>query len=146
MRLTFIVLMAVVLWLPTHVWSGGGAEDRKLIEGTWLPVEGELAGRKLPDEILKSLKLTISGDKYSAEIGKQIEKGAIKLVPTASPKTVDTTPADGPNKGKTIPAIYELSGDTLRVCYDLSGINRPTEFKTDQDSKHLLLRYQREKR
>jgi len=74
----------------------------------------------------------VKGDKYTVTVGKAVDRGNVKLNPSAKPQTLDITGTEGPNKGRTILAIYERDGDTLRVCYDLSGKNRPTEFKTKE--------------
>jgi uncharacterized protein (TIGR03067 family) len=145
MKQILLALVMMVLWLPSGAWSNDGKEDRKLVEGTWLPVEAELSGQKFPDEILKTMKLVMSDGKYTVNVGEQIDKGTVKLEPTMKPKAMDITGAEGPNKGKTFPAIYELTGDTLRICYDLSGTKRPTEFKSVKDTKLFLVRYKRAK-
>ena len=98
-----------------------------------------------PDEIVKSVKLVIKDDKYTVTVGKQTDRGTVKLDTSAKPKTMDITGSEGPNKGKTILAIYERDGDTLRVCYDLSGKARPTEFKTKDGTQLFLVTYKREK-
>jgi uncharacterized protein (TIGR03067 family) len=115
------------------------------IDGTWLPATAELAGKKFPDEIRKTMKLVIKGNKYTVTVGKNPDKGTIKLDSTAKPKAMDITGTEGPNKGKTILAIYERKGDTLRICYDLSGKSRPKEFKTREGTQLFLVTYKREK-
>ena len=145
MRQILLVLVMLVLGLPAGAWSSGGKEDSKMMEGTWLPVEAELAGQKFPDEVLKTLKLTLSDGKYTVKVGEQIDKGTVKLDLTTKPKAMDITGTEGPNKGKTLLAIYELTGDTLRICYDLAGKKRPTEFKTVKDTQQFLVSYKREK-
>jgi uncharacterized protein (TIGR03067 family) len=98
-----------------------------------------------PDEIRKTIKLVVQGDKYTVTVGKEVDQETVKLNPSAKPKALDITCTDGPNNGKTIPAIYEWDGDTLRVCYDLSGKGRPTEFKTRASTQLFLVTYRREK-
>ena len=106
--------------------------------------EAELAGKKYPDEIRKTIKLVIKDDKYTVTVGTEgADQGTVKLDPSANPKTMDITGTDGPNKGKTFLCIYELDGDTLRVCYDLRGKARPTEFKTKPGTKLYLVTYKR---
>jgi len=142
---TLLVLVMVALWLPTSALSGSGKEDSKMIEGTWLPVEAELGGQKFPDEVLRTMKLTMSDGKYTVKVGEQIDRGTIKLDPTTKPKAIDIIGTEGPNNGKTFLAIYELTGDTLRICYDLEGKERPTEFKTVRDTQQFLVSYKRDK-
>jgi uncharacterized protein (TIGR03067 family) len=143
MRQVVLPLVILVFWLPARAWSADAKEDSKKMEGTWLPIEAELGGQKFPDEVLKTIKLTLGDGSYTVNV---IDKGTVKLEPTKKPKAMDIVGTEGPNKGKTIPAIYELQGDTLRICYDLSGKNRPTEFKTEKDSKQFLVSYKREKK
>lgn len=136
--------LATILFAAT-AWSQEAADERKLLQGIWLPTAAELSEKPFDEATLKAMKLVIEGDKYTVTVGKSIDKGTIKLEPTAKPKAIDTTGTDGPNKGKTFPAIYELTGDTLRICYDLAGKNRPTEFKTVMDTKLFLVTYKRDK-
>jgi uncharacterized protein (TIGR03067 family) len=140
---SFPALLFVVSLLLVAPDANVGEDDA--IQGTWLPLTAELAGQEFPDDVRKTIKLTIMGAKYTVSVGKQIDQGTTKLNTSVDPKHIDITGADGPNKGKTILAIYELNGDTLRVCYDLSGKNRPTEFKTKPGTQLFLVTYKREK-
>jgi uncharacterized protein (TIGR03067 family) len=143
MMLKQFVVLALVFSLVSFAWSRDARDDG--IEGTWLPSTAEIAGKKFPDEVRKTIKLVIKDGKYTVTVGKNVDKGTCKLDPKAKPKALDITGAEGPNKGKKILAIYERDGDTLRVCYDLSGKGRPTEFKTKEDTQLFLVTYKREK-
>ena len=123
----------------------GDAPKGDAIQGTWLPETAELGGKMFPDEVRKTIKLVVKDGKYTVTVGEKVDKGTVKLNPSAKPRELDITGTDGPNKGKTFPAIYERDGDTLRVCYDLSGKTRPTEFKTREGTKLFLVTYKREK-
>jgi uncharacterized protein (TIGR03067 family) len=136
------IALAMVAFLATYSQGGG---DKESIQGAWLPSAAELGGGKFPDEVRKMMKLVVKDDKYTVTVGEKLDKGTLKLDPSAKPKAMDITGTEGPNKGKTILAIYERSGDTLRICYDLAGKNRPTEFKTKEGTKLFLVTYQREK-
>ena len=127
--------------------AGGqdAADERKLLQGTWLPTAAELGENSFDEATLKTIKLVVEGDKYTVTVGKAVDKGTTKIDPAAKPKTMDILGSDGPNKGKTILAIYELKDDTLRVCYDLSGKARPTEFKTKKGEQLFLATYKRAK-
>jgi uncharacterized protein (TIGR03067 family) len=127
------------------VAESGDAKDASAMEGTWLPSSAELAGKPFPEEVRKTIKLVIKGDKYTVTVGKAVDQGTAKLNPSAKPKALDITGTDGPNKDKTFKAIYELDGDTLRICYDLSGKGRPTEFATKEGTHLFLVTYKREK-
>jgi uncharacterized protein (TIGR03067 family) len=138
-----VALVLVFSFLPA-AWSGDAKKDGP-IEGTWLPSSAELGGKEFPDELRKTIKLVVKEDKYTVTIGAKVDKGTVKLNPSAKPKTLDITGTDGPNQGRTILAIYERDGDTLRICYDLSGKSRPTEFKTKEATQLFLVTYKREK-
>ena len=120
--------------------------DAESIDGTWLPSAAELSGEKFPDEVLKTIKLVVGDEKYTVTVGEGVDKGTVKLDPSAKPKALDITGTEGPNKGKTMLAIYDRSGDTLRVCYDLSGTARPGDFKTEKGKPLFLVSYEREKK
>jgi uncharacterized protein (TIGR03067 family) len=136
------ICIAIMLFAAA-VWSQDAADERKLLQGTWLPTAAELGEKAFDDATLKAMTLVLDGDKYTVTVGKAIDKGVINIDPTAKPKTMDIIGADGPNKGKTFLAIYELNGDTLRVCYDLSGKARPSEFKTKKGEVLFLATYKR---
>jgi len=121
-------------------------EDLKMMEGEWVPTTGELAGKPFPEELLKSIKLVLKGENYTAGVGEQIDRGTVKVDASKTPKTIDITGTDGPNKGKTFPAIYEVSADTLKVCYNLGGADRPAEFKTKEGTQLFLVTYKRSKK
>lgn len=138
-------LCLATLLLTAAAWGQGAAEERKLLQGVWLPTAAELGESAFDEATLKSMKLVIDGDAYLVAVGKLLDKGTIKTDPAARPKTMDIIGSEGINKGKTFLAIYELSGDNLRICYDLSGTARPTEFKTQKGKLLFLATYKRTK-
>ena len=138
------ICMATILFVAA-AWSQDAADERKSLQGTWLPTAAELSENPFDEATLKTMKLVVEGDKYTVTVGKAIDKGTIKIDPAAKPKTMDIIGTDGPNKGKTFLTIYELNGDTLRVCYDLTGKVRPSEFKTKKGELLFLATYKRTK-
>jgi uncharacterized protein (TIGR03067 family) len=138
-------LCIATLLFAAAAWSQDAADERKLLQGTWLPTAAELSENPFPEATLQAMKLVIDGDKYTVTVGKSIDKGTAKIDPAAKPKTMDIIGTEGPNKGKTFLAIYELNGDTLRICYDLGGKVRPTEFKTKKGELLFLATYKRAK-
>jgi uncharacterized protein (TIGR03067 family) len=137
------VASALALSFSPVAWGGDARDDT--LEGTWLPSSAELAGQPFPDEARKTIKLVVKGDRYTVTVGEAVDKGTVKLMPSATPRAMDITGMEGPNKGRTILAIYERKGDTLRVCYDLSGKKRPTAFKTEAGTQLFLVEYKRQK-
>jgi len=137
--IAFVVALSL-----SSVGRGDDAKENSA-DGTWLPTKAELGGQAFPDEVRKSMKLVIKGNKYTVTVGDRVDKGTVKRDPSATPKAVDITGTEGPNKGKTFLAIYERKGDTMRICYDLSGKKRPKEFKTAPDTPLFLVEYRRQK-
>ena len=144
MRRALFVILAVALSLASRS-RGDDAKDNQTMDGTWLASAAELGGQKFPDEVRKSIKLVVKDGKYLVTVGKETDKGTVKLNPSATPKALDITGTEGPNQGKTFLAIYERNGETLKVCYDLSGKNRPTDFKTKEGTQLFLVTYDRQK-
>lgn len=137
----FLMLLSVgcLVFMPlrTH-WA---EDDKKTIEGTWILVDVELGGKKLPIESFGDARLILSDGRYIYHN----DHGTYKLSPVDNPKTMDITGTDGPNQGKTFLAIYELTGDRLTICYDLAGKMRPSEFTTKAGTQQFLAFYKRAK-
>ena len=119
--------------------------DAKAIQGSWTPVQAELGGQPLADDVLKTISLKLTDGKYEVLVGGHPDNGTYTLDAKTKPKSITVTGTDGPNSGKTFPATYELKGDTLRICYDLSGTKRPAEFKSVAGTKLYLVTYNRKK-
>jgi len=141
--LPFLALVLVAL--ATRPAKCDETSDADAVQGTWLPSAAELGGKPFPDDVRKSIKLTIKGDQYTVMVGDAADRGTAKLDPSVKPKALDIVGTEGPNKGRTILAIYELEGDSWKICYDLSGKSRPTEFKSTEGSPLFLVTYEREK-
>jgi RNA polymerase sigma factor (sigma-70 family) len=135
--------------------------DKEKPQGTWVAVEAEAHGSRVPEEKARKAKVTlvVTGDKFTAtasgafsnEVGMKGDatlSATIKIEPSKQPgrfdlvdcrlnagklKDVKTSGAEG---------IYELKGNTLKVCY---GPKRPTEFKTKPYSHEKLYVFEREK-
>ncbi len=125
--------------------KGDEPKDADTIQGTWGMAAAELGGKPFPEELRKSIEMTLKGTDYIVSVGRQPDRGTFKLDPLAKPKAIDVTGVEGPNKGRTLPAIYELDGETLRICYDLDGKTRPKEFKSVEGSRLFLVTYKRKK-
>ncbi|MFO0797568.1 MAG: TIGR03067 domain-containing protein [Gemmataceae bacterium] len=116
------------------------AADRKAFQGTWAFESVEVAGQKLPADLLKGMTVSFDGDSYSVKQGdKVVESATQTLDPSKSPKALDSKVTAGPNKGATILGIYEIRGDTLTVCFDPEGKERPKAFKADAGTRTLVV-------
>ena len=112
------------------------------ILGTWIPVEAFVEGKKLPDEGLSGMVLTIERDSYSLLHQGALERGTISFDGNALPRRIDLTGTVGPSLGRTRPAIYEIAGDWMRICYALHGA-RPDRFEAGEGTSALLVTYRR---
>ena len=143
MKRIFCIELALAVSLCAS--AAGSQPDAQAVEGNWRPVTAELAGRPMPEAVLKTISLKLGGDKYEVFVGEHPDKGTYTLDGSTTPKGMTVTGTEGPNKGKTFPCIYELRGDTLRICYDLSGAKRPGEFKSIPGTKLYLVTYSRKR-
>jgi uncharacterized protein (TIGR03067 family) len=150
MRIALVTLLCT-LGLTAAGGIGARADDKadvkkelKKFEGAWTFETVEAGGKELPAAEFKGMTVAFEGDKYSVKKGDEvIETATLKLDPSQSPKTFDSTVTEGPNKGTVILGIYEISGDTLKVCFDPEGKKRPTEFKTASGSQTTLVVHKR---
>jgi uncharacterized protein (TIGR03067 family) len=145
MRREWFVVLGAAFAFAGPARTDDAADDGKLLNGTWVIASAELAGKPMPDDFIRSVKLTIDGDQYAAKVGDLTETGTFTVDPAAKPKAMDISAKDGPHKGKKIRAVYAVSGDALKVCYALDGGDRPAEFKSTAENKFYLVTYKREK-
>jgi len=143
MKNILVVCLALVTALT--LIAAGGPDDSQALQGTWIPVKGELGGQPMADAVLKTITLKLNPSDYEVTVtsGPEPDTGTWTLDATANPKGMRITGVKGPNAGKTFPAIYELKTNTLCICYDLSGAKRPAEFKTSAGTQQFLVTYQR---
>jgi uncharacterized protein (TIGR03067 family) len=116
-------------------WAADAKDDAarkeaKALAGTWELVSMSKDGKEVPLPKEGKVHVTTAEDgAYTVKVGDMVvEKGTGKLDPTATPKAVDVTAADGPNKGQTVRGIYEVKGDEMRACFAAPGKDRPTDF------------------
>ncbi len=138
--LALAALGAALAALPAAAQTEGkgkGKTDKQLFQGKWEVVSAEKGGEKLPEEILKGIKLTVKGDKVEVEILGETKEGMFKLDPTKKPKHIDLTVED-----KTLKGIYEFGKDkTLRICAAMEAdAPRPKSFKAEEQSLLVIFR------
>ena len=132
--------VGLTAWPAAHAGekgTGKSKSDKQLLQGRWEAVSAEKGGEKLPDELLKAIKLQVKGDKIIAEILGETKDVPFKIDPTKKPKTIDLTIDE-----KVVKGIYELKKDTLKVCaaIDENG-DRPKDFKGGEQT--LLVTFNR---
>src|SRR5947209_20538519 len=98
MRYVLFVALALTFSVPWAAWGGQAQDDT--LEGTWLPAAAELGGKAFPDDVRKTMKLVLKDDTYTVTVGKGVDRGTVKRMPSATPRAMDITGTEGPNKGK----------------------------------------------
>ncbi len=93
------------------------------LNGTWIPVRQEMAGKDLPKAAFENYKLAISDDtvyNYGNDTGTL----------SYNDGKMDIYGHKGPNQGKHITAIYKIGDDQLTICYNLTGDSYPNDYET----------------
>jgi RNA polymerase sigma factor (sigma-70 family) len=112
--------------------------DRDHLQGTWVPVSVEEAGKKVPQKEIeaKNFEMVVKGDRMTLPIKDDSKEVRYKLDPSKDPKQIDLHL----EKGKTGKGIYSLKGDTLRLCVekDPDG-DRPAKFGTAGTTHFLIV-------
>jgi uncharacterized protein (TIGR03067 family) len=112
-------------------------EDSEQIQGKWVVVSAELAGKPV-DEVVGD-EVTFDRNKCLIKHVKRndTDSGTFQLDSSKKPKQIDMKAegADKPTEG-----IYELDGDKLKICIsDDHADERPTKFATSPERKKLGL-------
>jgi len=143
-KMNAILLLAVSFAAAANS-SNDDAIKKELnkFQGTWLLVSAETDGKKTPDEVVKTIKVVIDGNKHTVYRGDEALAKEIpfQIDPTKDPKTVDDTLPDG----RTIHGIYKLEGDTLTSCVAGVDKERPKEFTAKEGSGQTLRVFKRAK-
>jgi uncharacterized protein (TIGR03067 family) len=123
----------------------------KTLEGSYTPVSMTRGGEPAPDEFLKSASFVIKGEMFIArftEGGKAEDKAATLVVdPGQTPTAIDMTPKEVPEAGKPILGIVKVEKDTVTLCWGdrTDKAERPKEFSSTKENKHLLIVMKRAK-
>ncbi len=113
------------------------------LQGKWIPVAAKIGGNDFPEEVLKTIQLEISKDKYIVVAGNVEDRGRTEIDVTQKVWTMNIIGEEGPSKGREIKTIFKFDEEKLVVCYEVGEGERPTEFESPQTSNILLMTYQR---
>jgi uncharacterized protein (TIGR03067 family) len=115
------------------------------IEGAWMPVAANVAGKELIIQELRVKYLVLDSGGYSIvdRSNHIVDSGEYLVDDGVSPQTMDIVGREGPNAGRTMLAIYQLEADRLTVCYDLDGKERPSDMQPREDQLILSITYAR---
>jgi uncharacterized protein (TIGR03067 family) len=113
--------------------------------GKWLAQSATLGGKPFPDDVTKSISLTLTGDQYRVLVGDKPDNGTCTVDVAQTPNRMKIMGTEGPNAGKTFLAIFDFpDADKMRVCYDLSGNHYPTVFESTAENGLYLVSYSRQ--
>jgi uncharacterized protein (TIGR03067 family) len=143
--LLFVMLACALLSFLSAACAAEG--DAAALQGVWVSTAMESDGRPAPADVAAKMRFTFKGDLLliagNFDDGRE-EPCPFHLDPAQSPKHLDFTP---PKETKPLLAIYDLTGDRLKIClrHASSPAGRPTTFKTEPDSKLVLVIFKRQK-
>jgi uncharacterized protein (TIGR03067 family) len=108
------------------------------LTGKWAPVTAVLGGKPFPLVTLRG-PLLLTADRF--EFGG--DKGVYTVLSRGRPGQMNIRSTEGRHAGREIPAIFELNGNELLVAYQLGNGARPNDFTSPENSRILVMRYQR---
>jgi uncharacterized protein (TIGR03067 family) len=110
------------------------------LEGIYTLVATEMGGVST-QEYEKDRNYEFSGNKMISPKGKKEEAATINCDPAQTPAEITITKTEASGKIDTFFGIYKLENGTLTLCMIKSDnpIDRPKEFKTNKDSKAIIL-------
>jgi uncharacterized protein (TIGR03067 family) len=143
-----LVCLALGLLAAADAPKDGLKQDKEKLQGTWKAVTAQERGETRDDA--EDRLLIFSGDEFRVKKGDDIiVKGKFKIDASKRPKEIDMEITDARKddlNGKTALGIYELEGNTLKWCAsEPGGMERPKEFSSNAENKHILATLKREK-
>jgi uncharacterized protein (TIGR03067 family) len=144
-----IATLAALLTTAAFGFQPDPAKEAKELEkltGVWSLFDIETKGDKVPEEVYKGFKLTITKEgTFSAKLESDERRGRLRIDPTKTPPTIDIIMETGNDAGKTQPGIYKLEVGQLTVCTGEFNKDRPADFVTKDKAGTTLLKFKKAK-
>lgn len=109
------------------------------LNGTWIPIKQEMAGKEFPTAAFDKQKLTIT-DSFYTFIAESVDKGDLKY----ADGKMDIYGKEGVNSGKHFTALYKYENKTLSICYNLTGDKYPEAFETKSNPMFFISVFKKE--
>jgi uncharacterized protein (TIGR03067 family) len=145
MKMRMLLIVSVGLLVGADDAKDDVKKDQDKMQGTWKLVSGEQNGEAIPEDVLKTGKLVVTGDKYTIKFADYDAEGTQKIDPTKKPKTIDSMNTGGQGQGQTFQGIYEVHDETLKQCFGEPGGDRPTEFTTKSGNGRYMFVWKKAK-
>ena len=123
MRTIFISLLVLSL---SYTGLKKAVTQTNNLNGTWIPVKQETAGKELPKAVYEKQKLVISDSNYTFT-AESVDKGIVRY---GKGDKMDIYGKEGVNTGKHFAAIYKFENEQLTICYNVTGDSYPESFET----------------
>jgi RNA polymerase sigma-70 factor (ECF subfamily) len=120
---------------PAKPPAAAAADDRQLLQGTWVAVAAESNGHQTPAAVYANYRLVLNAD--TIQTGNS-EPTQYTLDASRHPKCLSWRKSGG----QMVEAIYELAGDTLIFCAKPEV--RPTSFTAPAGSNQELIVFRRD--
>jgi len=121
--ITFISLLVLSL---SYTGLKKAVTQTNNLNGTWIPVKQETAGKELPKAVYEKQKLVISDSNYTFT-AESVDKGIVRY---GKGDKMDIYGKEGVNTGRHFAAIYKFENEQLTICYNLVGDSYPEAFET----------------
>ena len=121
--ITFISLLVLSL---SYTGLKKAVTQTNNLNGTWIPVKQETAGKELPKAVYEKQKLVISDSNYTFT-AESVDKGIVRY---GKGDKMDIYGREGINTGKHFTAIYKFENEQLTICYNVTGDSYPEAFET----------------
>lgn len=133
-----VIVLVIGLLGMTQAGSDAVQDELTTLGGEYRMLRGEEGGQPLSPEVVRSAKLTLTGDRHVVQLGEETIRGTHTVDALEAPKTIDATDTTGRFAGKTVKGIYRFAAGEFMVSFAPPGEPRPTDFNTQDKPGGML--------